>query len=367
MNKEILELQKELRSDKRFFDNYEPGFIDSFHQNMSLIKPGLLSNSALNTFGAKLFRLLFDLSNDPFDELYAFSLKLAEHEINIKPIIIKSLLTMIQDFAVYMIEEQKEIGSLKALTMLIEQYLITIEKANEDYLQQLKKELISEREQKQSQQAAIILHALNAIKEKNEDVKLLGYFKELPVICKTKILSCQDNVVELDISKCYSSLFRSHNEIYIKSALFPKPITGAALVVATKTDILQMSNLEFTELPQESRKFIRVEPTALIEVTIEKGREKFSGSIGDISVGGVSLLTIEKTGLSRDDHIVITFILNSQEIIAEGIIRYDLNIKKLHQLGIEFIQNTKVEERVSEYVTNRQFEILKEIKSHQRD
>jgi len=95
-------------------------------------------------------------------------------------------------------------------------------------------------------------------------------------------------------------------------------------------------------------------------VDIEKNGEKIRGIINDISIGGLGIYTDSIGSLQKDEEVLIKFELNGKTIEAKGIIRY--TIEDLKKAGIEFKLNNDLESDLAEYVLERQFEIIKELR-----
>lgn len=364
MDKKIALLFATLKSDEPFFRKQEKVFIDDFTSRISTLYTSPLPVSALNTFGSRLYSTLFRFEGDPRDELYTFAKKTMENNVDFKPVATHALLQLLRNYLEYVISQNRDIVSIKALVELVEIYLITIEKANADIVKSLKEQISQIHTSKNLQEQELILYTLKSLLEHGEPIKLLAYQNELPVICRASLVHVSDTAIEINIERCFKSIFSKKQDIYIKNEHFPKTIGGDATFHIRDKNILRFKNLHFVDLPQESRRFIRTSIPDTTPVTVASDSHSYSMRLKDVSVGGLGLIANESLPQLIHKRVLVSFNLIGTDITAEGEIKYMINSNGEYHFGIEFLPNKKVEEKLSEYVTNRQFEILKELKQY---
>jgi hypothetical protein len=353
-----------LKSDKNFFKEHEKVFVDDFTTNISRLKNNPLSKPALNTFGNRLYITLFSFEDDPRKELYTFAKKTMENEIDFKPIATHALLNLLKEYLDFVISQNKDISSIKALVELIEIYLVTIEEANADMIKMLKEQIHNVTKSKNDQEHDLIFYTFKTLLKNNEPIKLLTYKDELPVICRAPLLNILGNSIEINIEKCYKSIFTGKQNIYIKSDHFPKPIGGEVAPHPTKKNTILFKEVHFVELPQESRRYIRIAVSEAEAVTVATDTHSYTMRLKDISIGGMGVASQEQLPDLVNQNVLLSFSLLGKELTAEGTVKYINEHDGAYHYGIEFKPNAKLEENISEYVTNRQFEILKELKQY---
>ncbi|WP_187648194.1 PilZ domain-containing protein [Nitrosophilus labii] len=359
----IEEIFKNLENEKDFFESFKDEFSKIFAENISLAKPGLMSMSALETFGIKLYVLLFSFKKNPLKELYLLSKNMAQNDINLNPVIIKVLLNSIGMFALYLSEKESSIEKLKNLIILIDLYLTTIDKAYMDYLEEIKEDL----ETKKEESNEIILSLFEKIKINNDELEILDFYKELPVVLKSKVLKIdnKNKTIEVSIKTGKFGYLKKEDSCFLKHKYFPKSIFANILDSNPKNETLILYNFKFTEIAQEKRKFVRVQPKEKIETKIIFSGKIYKGYIKDISVGGVGILMKDFKDLKVGLTIELYFKLFTGEVNTQGIIRHISKIGNFVSVGVEFLSHSDIkrEEVISGYVIHRQFEILKELKS----
>lgn len=342
----------------------EKMFVDSFTESILEHNPCMLSAKSLRTIGSKLFHLLLSFKDDPFSELYDFAKKTLEHDIDIKPIVTKTLLELIRDYTVFILEHKRGIEPLKALMELVELYLLTIDKANAEIMHQLKEELDTSKMKHENSEHELIIHTLKMLYKHNESLTLLTYVNELPISCKVKLNHCSEQYAKFDIGACHHFIFNEQQSYYLKNEHFPKIVTGEYKIDPESMDLVVFSNLCFTELSQEARRYVRtilhdIEPAEIIY-----DQQVDTAVIHDISVGGMGVRSLRRLENLVDRTIDISFNLLETELKAKGTVRYERSVESGYHYGIEFTPQTDMQDKVAEYVMKRQFEILKELKSN---
>ncbi|HHD72496.1 MAG TPA: hypothetical protein ENL02_01040, partial [Epsilonproteobacteria bacterium] len=214
MDKKIELLFTTLKADEAFFKQHETKFIDDFTSYIIHLDATPLSATALNTFGSRLYVTLFMFQDDPRKELYAFAKKTMENDIDFKPVATHTLLQLLKEYMEHIIEQNREIISIKALVELIEIYLITIEKANADIIKPLNNETLHVAEAKNRHVHDLVLYTFKSLLENGESIKLLAYKDELPVVCRASLVNITDIGIEINIERCFKSIFSGNQNIY---------------------------------------------------------------------------------------------------------------------------------------------------------
>ncbi len=364
MDNKIELLFTTLKADEAFFKQQEKKFVDDFTSNIVRLDATPLSASALNTFGSRLYLTLFMFEDDPRKELYAFAKKTMENEIDFKPVATHALLQLLKEYMGHIIEQNRDITSIKALVELIEIYLMTVEEANADIIKTLKKEIHQVTEAKNSQEHDLVLYTFKALLKNGETIKLLTYKDELPVVCRAALLNVSEIGIEISIERCFKSIFTGKQDIYIKSDHFPKPIGGKTALHPYNKNSLVFKEAHFVELPQESRRYIRTVVPQTVAVAVAVDSQSYTMRLKDISVGGMGLISETQLPDMVNKRVLLSFNLTGKEFAAEGSVKYMNKKDSSYHYGIEFNPNAKLEEKLSEYITNRQFEILKELKQY---
>jgi hypothetical protein len=356
-------LYSSLKKDKEFFENYKDKFVEIFSKEIKNLK--LIDESTLRTIGDRVYLLLFSFNKNPAHELKNFIKKVLETEVDIKPVFSKAFLKLLRDYIDYKIQKNADFENIKNLVDLIDLYLFIIDSAYIEYTKSLESEISKIKEEKVEEERQIIFHGFERILAENKEVQVLDFYQEVPVICKGKIKDIIDKkLVIFELSKChYKNFYIEKNDVYIKAdEIFPKVVKGIVKESDMMKYEIKVINFQFTHLPQERRKYVRVIPKEEIMVEIIKDGEILKGKLRDISIGGLGIYLKDINSLKINDKIRIRFEIGNVRIDHTGEIKYILKENGLYRIGVEFDKDVNVEEIISEYVVKRQFEIIKELR-----
>lgn len=284
---------------------------------------------------------------------------MAESKIDLKSILINLTLRLIRDFIDHILDVKKDFNIVKDLIMLVDTYLTEVERAYAAYHQKIENELHRLKKERNEEEEEIILSILKSSLNKKEKIELIDFYKEVPIICKSYLKSVSESFATIDIQNCNFAIFKEGKTIYLKIPLFPKAIE-AKIKTFKEFDYIAVYHLRFTEIPQEKRRYIRVIPKETIKVYLEQNGKKIEGLINDISIGGIGIYSSDAKKLNIGDKVDIQFELKGDLITAKGIVRHIQKDNK--RAGIEFIHSIELENKIAEYVIEREFEIIKELR-----
>lgn len=364
MQSEISTIYNILKTEDDFFSAYEEKFIGSFQNHTEKHRPGLLTKTALNNFGAKLYRLLFSFKIDPRSDLKAFTVTTISCDVDIKPIVLKSLLVMIGDFASHCLKKT-DIEATVAFTKLVQIYAHTINEAHKSMQsasEAADQEISSNPVKPTFKEIETILESLKVLQEKSETVQIIIYIEEVPIVCNAKISGQSAEFFELDTDSCIASSFKDDIAVYIKHASLPKALSGKAHHFP-KRDSLRIRDPYFTDLPQEGRKFLRVASEAPIPISLQTDSGTYICRIRDISISGLGIISMDNLPLTPDTTAKAVFTLSDTELSLDINIRYNIKDEHFYRIGVSFEMHNSFEDIISKYVTDRQFDILKSLKS----
>ena len=360
---ELEKLWDELIEDYSFFTGYKERFRENFLRFMDEERSKLLSLPGINTLTERLYVLLFSFQKDPREELFRISYTLAKNEIDLKKVTEKAFLALLKDYIDYLISENRDHRRIKSLIDLIDIYVSVIEDAYLKYTEELREELRRERKEAGESERRIALEFLEKIKER-EEIDLLTYYKEVPVVCRSRILEVRDEFVRA--STCNIDIFGPGREIYIKHPNLPRPIAVEVRERDIEREEVLLEVIGFRDLPQERRKYVRVIPKEPIGVRISKGGWSTEGIMADISIGGVGVYVEDRDDLKEGDVVEVGFTLPKGRVETEASVRYVLPHQKIYRVGLQYQLDIPKEDIVSDYVMERQFEILRELKGLRR-
>ena len=348
--------------DRDFFTNYKQRFQDIFLKHLGDERPKLLSSQSLNTLVDKLYTMLFSFSRDPSKELSELSYKLATYEIDLRAVLSKALLELLRDYIDHVINEEDSHRKIKNLVFLIDHYISAVESAYAKYIEELRTE-IKKKEEKvrvEGERGLIIEFFENQFSQGKKNIEIITFYKEVPIICRSRIIEIEEGT--LNVSTCELNAFNIEDEVYIRHVNLPRTVAGVIRDIDQRHEVMEIDLIGFVDLPQERRGYVRVAPEEPIPVKVKKGNWSAKGSITDISVGGMGIFIRDIDSLKEGETVEVSFKLPKGEIETEATLRHIEEYEDAFKIGIHYELDFRKEEMVSDYVMERQFEILRELK-----
>jgi len=343
--------------DADFFSGYRNRFRENFLRFVDEEKSRLIGLPGINTLVDRLYVLLFSFRRDPLRDLFNISYTLAKNEIDLKKVLEKALLALLKDYIDHTISRGSDHRRVKDLVDLLDTYLSAVEDAHTAYLEELRRQVKAADSAVEESERRIALGFLEKMKE---EVEILAYYKGIPVACISRILDVREEFIK--VSTCRMDAMRVEEHVYIKHSNLPKPIEASVVEKDTGRDEATLEVLGFRDLPQERRRYLRVIPKEPVKVFLSKEGWTAEGTMADISVGGVGVYIEDPGDLKKEDTVSVRFSLPKGDVETQASVRYVLDRGKLFKVGLQYSLDVHTEDVVSDYVMERQFEILRELK-----
>ncbi len=359
--KDIEGIWRDLIEDYEFFTSYKDTFRENFLRFAKKEAPKILSLQGIATLVNRLYIMLFSFQKDPREELFNLAFRVANFDIEIKKILTQTALLMIRDYIDYLVDKSSEPSRVKKLIELVEIYLSTVEDAYSKYMGKLKEKIRTKDKALSRGERQMIAELLQRLCEsESRECTLLIYYKQVPIACRSELVDVQELEVRAKI--CDMTVFREGKEMYLKHGKLPKTVALRILEVDFTSQIATFEIIGFLDLPQERRRYLRVEPEEAVPVIV-KGREREEVCrMADISIGGVGVFLSSPEGFGVGDEVQVSFTLPGGKVEADGVVKHITPYGDGFKMGIAYSLDLKREEVVSDYVMERQFEILRELK-----
>ncbi len=350
-----------LLDDYQFFIDYKERFTEEFLRELSRESPSFLGRKGLSPIVSKLYLLLFSFQKDPRDELFSLSYTLAKYEINLKEILTKTTLKLVRDYVDYLISKDGNFQRIKDLLSLVEIYLSSVEGAYSKYIKEIRERYRQKEKEAVEGERQMIIDFFEKLKsESRDEIEIISYYREVPVVCKSRILAVEEEDVRAQI--CNLNIFRIGNEVYIKHQNLPRVVVVRIKDLNIPKEEVSLEILGFTDLPQDKRRYVRVTPKDPIPVRVRRDSLEIIGNMADISPGGIGVYVRDPKGLKPGDIVKVRFTLPKGIIEVSAQIRHITPSGEVFRIGFQYELDIKTEEIVSDYVMERQFEILRELK-----
>lgn len=199
-------------------------------------------------------------------------------------------------------------------------------------------------------------------------LKLINYFKGMPVSYSATISSVDRNNVDLDIQGEQAFTMEHSRSVFIRSPLFKFDVFATVQYVNIKKRAATVSKLSYVELVAEKRNFIRIKPEPTPAAVIETKRESFAGNLLDLSLSGLNIMANTYYPIENGTRATITSSLMNceQDGAVDLVVTARLGAIKDYSGRYSYIftysADKGLERQLSQYIFKRQIEIVREIK-----
>ncbi len=358
---DISELKKSLKSRNSFFVDFEEKFYTFYDKTVDEYSFSQEIKSKLKSIKNKIYSRVFISQKENKEDLYNFCYTLAKDNIDIRDIIKKAFVYTIKSFSEFLLKTRPSLRDIFFLTALLNEYTSVVEQAYLDYEKvKEEKEVSKTGTEREKYEEEYILSVLND--HKGSVITAVSYYKEVPIIFKTKIKKTTDKFIILDISKTSINVSKLNKPLYLKASFLEKPVKAKIISVDFSRNIMALGNPRFSDIPAEKRKYIRIELADPTKVIIRKGEKETMGLIVDISAGGLKFYTGDLKDLKEKEKVELVFTIADHNIKTPGEIKHINKAGKGFMVGVQIFPDLKSENIISDFVMAKQFEILKELR-----
>lgn len=198
------------------------------------------------------------------------------------------------------------------------------------------------------------------------EVKLLNYYKEIPVSAPARILSVTENSLVCRTSEAQARVIEFSEYTIVQGTLFRHHAHAHAACNPDTGDIT-LSGFCYVEVPSNRRASIRVRMQVPPLICIEAGSSKTSGRMLDLSLDGCAINIADRTLLQNFSHFFLTIDMplkmqqNSvKPRVLAKLAKMDQH-NKLFRCVFLFEHSKSSEDQVAMLIARRQAEIIREL------
>jgi hypothetical protein len=361
------EYRKYLSYDRDFFEKKKEEFLKSVLKNLENLN---ISPNNIKKYFEKFYECIF-LSDKDLNEIVPIIDRVLEIDLSLKRLFIKPLISLLYEYIEYVFKTSEDINRVRAIFLVIDKILQIVESVYQEKIKEVQKHIqakytieVEKLKKKISQEEKeFIYHLLDRIRTRKERVEIKKYYKEIPLFCRCKVVECDSllDLIVLDCPHCRFKIFFQRTAlVYLKHPDFPKPVAGIVLRGDYNEGTLALTGLHFEELPQDKRRWIRVEPKEPTEVKVTKDGRQYTGLLKDISEHGLGVIFKKLPPLEIGNFVEIKTTVENLLIQTTAEVR---NIDpSINKVGFYFDLPYEIEKQLSQYILRRQLEILKEVK-----
>ncbi len=211
---------------------------------------------------------------------------------------------------------------------------------------------------------AAIIEVLSAIMagEKSNDLVLLNYYKELPVSFGAGIERIDRGVVDMKVHKVQLIAMLLQQMTFIKSEHLPYCVIAKVLKVKKAESLALLTQFAYVHIPSEQRTYVRVTVLDKVQAFFRSDLLEVSGTIVDISYGGVAILVSGESDLKENANGLVTLCLPDATLDIPGTLLRIESHYASRKYVIRLEMDAKSEKIVSRFIFHEQIGILRELK-----
>lgn len=217
-----------------------------------------------------------------------------------------------------------------------------------------------------------ILQILRKIAREGQTVQMINIYKGFPVSYSARILSTGIDAVTFKVHRYQALCLWLENHTFIQSDELSEIVRALAVTVDLENEIAALSNFEYVSGAPGKRDGERVMLRNMIEVFIVIHGRKIRTELRDLSARGMAVLldaAYYDPGIFKvDEPLKLSFQLpnadpaRARDIALSGAIRSITRDRvNRYRVGIQITQDEQEDPQVSQYVVQRQTEVMEEI------
>ncbi len=199
-----------------------------------------------------------------------------------------------------------------------------------------------------------------------QGLDMTTYYKELPVVSKNSFLESDDTSVTIETTKKQAHTIRPNSKIYFNLKVIGD-VEAEVKEIYESTNQLRIHNFRVAKSSPIHRTKFRVKAEDNINVEIVFANDVYKAKLIDLNVDTMSVLMDKNNNLSQGDKVDVKTLLTIRDkpnyiMTSCNVVKVD-KVDKNKKLIIECDYDAECEAHIVEYISMRQMQIVKEIKS----
>jgi c-di-GMP-binding flagellar brake protein YcgR len=216
--------------------------------------------------------------------------------------------------------------------------------------------------------ADIVLWLKEAAAKGNNDLRLVNYYKGLPLCYPAQIVSVDRDTLELDIHQQQAVAIDRDRQTFIKCKGMADCILANAQYVNISKQAASLQRFTFVEIMAERRNAIRLELEPATDAAFVADGTTVNGQLFDLSINGAAVRIAKQSTISDD-------LTTSLQFMLPNLVQQSLAITKVSArlVGVtdeddatlcrfDITPDKQVEQLLAQYIFQRQVELIRELK-----
>lgn len=211
---------------------------------------------------------------------------------------------------------------------------------------------------------ASIIEVLTAIKNNKltNDLRMLNYYKEVPVSFGAAIDYIDRDVVEMTVHQLQATSMLSQNITLLKSRHFKHDVLAKVFKVRRESNIVFLTQFAYVQILSERRSNVRVQVTEKVAAAFQCSKKLLSGTLDNISIAGAVILAREENWIEENAKGTLSLSLPGGRLDVHGRFLRVLGDSASRKYVFELETDSKSEGIISKYIFHIQGDIIRELK-----
>jgi c-di-GMP-binding flagellar brake protein YcgR len=209
-----------------------------------------------------------------------------------------------------------------------------------------------------------ILEILASIRDKRlrSDIRLLNYYRELPIYFDAVIEGLDRGSVEMRVHDLQAAAMMLEKETFIKSDHLSHDVIAKVLKVEKDRNVAILGSFQYVLITAERRLNVRVKVSEKYDATFHNKAQLIHGHIEDISFGGISISTPKGSIMEENSKGVVNISLPNTKLEAHGKLIKINESESAKSYVIELEVDSRSERLISQFIFSQQSKIIRELK-----
>jgi hypothetical protein len=202
----------------------------------------------------------------------------------------------------------------------------------------------------------------------SNDLKLLNYYKGVPISYKTSLVEVENDTITLELHPNQVAAVGKTLKTFITSSNFRKDILADVFVLSPGQQEVCLRNFIYTDVLSLKRNYIRIDMDEPTDTQIKIEDEVVIGKLLDVSLVSIAVALPDEVVLAPETRVGVTMRLPSRsnsasvDIQAEALYLKRVETQNFCKYVFTLVESKLNESFLSQYLMQRQMEIMKEIK-----
>jgi hypothetical protein len=215
-----------------------------------------------------------------------------------------------------------------------------------------------------------IIETLKELIEQGEtNIKLINFYQGLPLAFPATLVSVEHGLLDIDLHGQQAIAVSQDRFTFIRCEAFAHDIGAHVKYINPRKQAATLDRFFFAEIMAERRNAIRLSLDPPPEVTVTVQNEEFRGKVLNISMGGVAIQLDSRPAAEDGFEIAFRFMLpNLVRNTSDAVQLTGQHVGTLERdqgciLKISFTPDKRNDQLISQYLFQRQVEIIRELKA----